>query len=271
MEKTMNNSSPPSSNLSTDSTLLPNSNEIPISNFSLISYQKSRYDDWPKEIQWLVAHSAELSNGILITRTLAKNGKEFMQVVVPKHLRKWVFDHVHNSEMGGGHFWLAKSLRKSRPFTWYRKLQDFATWTKQCPECQLRKKAQPKAPLRPMHYTTVMERVAVDLCGPMPETARGNKYIVNFIDCFTKYVISVPSPDARSETIAKLFVNEVVLKYGAPMELLSDNATTFTSQTFQDLCRALNTRKVYCTPYHSECRRGTHVPDVARYHRQAHS
>ena len=43
----------------------------------------------------------------------------------------------------------------------------------------------------------------MDLIGPMPETPRGNKYIVTLTDYFSKWAEAAPLPDKTALAIAK--------------------------------------------------------------------
>ena len=47
----------------------------------------------------------------------------------------------------------------------------------------------------PVHLyssTVSMNRVAVDVLGPLPRTSRGNRYVLVAIDYFTKWIKSIP-------------------------------------------------------------------------------
>ena len=61
----------------------------------------------------------------------------------------------------------------------------------------------------------------------LPLTLEGNQYALVFIDYLTKWVEVVAIPDQRAETIAKMFVEHVVCRHGAPRELLSDRGAIF--------------------------------------------
>ena len=43
----------------------------------------------------------------------------------------------------------------------------------------------------------------MDLIGPMPETPRGNKYIVTLTDYFSKWAEAAPLPDKSAIGVAK--------------------------------------------------------------------
>lgn len=67
-----------------------------------------------------------------------------------------------------------------------------------------------------------MERVAVDILGPLPLTRKGNKYVLVMVDCFTKWTEAVALPDQEATTIARAFVDTIVCHFGAPLQIHSD-------------------------------------------------
>ena len=99
---------------------------------------------------------------------------------------------------------------------------------------------------------TPFATVALDLAGPFPITARKNKYILNIMCCWTKYAISVPMPDATAATISRAFLNECYLKFGGCTNLLTDNATAFTSEFFKSFCSGLHIKKCNALPHWSQ-------------------
>ncbi|VDO25339.1 unnamed protein product [Heligmosomoides polygyrus] len=80
----------------------------------------------------------------------------------------------------------------------------------------------------------------MDFCGPLKTTERGNKYILNIVCWFTRYISSVPLHEARANTIAHALLKECVLKYGTMTELVSDQASSFTSHFYQEFCNLLH-------------------------------
>ncbi len=52
--------------------------------------------------------------------------------------------------------------------------------------------------LQPLPIKGPFDRWGVDLCGPSPQTARGNTYVLVAIEHFTKHVELVPLPSKES-------------------------------------------------------------------------
>ena len=93
-----------------------------------------------------------------------------------------------------------------------------------------------------------LQRVAVDLLGPLePPTAKGNRYVVVFVDYMTKWAEAYPLPDQTAETVADYFVKEFVCRFGVPRQLHSDQGRQFESALFQRMCELLHVRKTRTT------------------------
>ena len=59
-----------------------------------------------------------------------------------------------------------------------------------------------------------MERVCLHLLGPFPESRNRNKYVLSIMDQFTRWVELFPIRNMDAATIAKVFLNEFVSRYG---------------------------------------------------------
>ncbi|XRA95985.1 transposase [Pycnococcus provasolii] len=77
----------------------------------------------------------------------------------------------------------------------------------------------------------------VDFAGPFKETERGNRYILLFIDAFSKELVAVPTPDRTSSNVAYAFLQHVLSRYGAPAVVTSDNGQEFVGGEFAELLR----------------------------------
>jgi hypothetical protein len=77
-------------------------------------------------------------------------------------------------------------------------------------------------------------RWGVDLCGKLPESSRGNIYCLIAIEYYSKHLEVVPLPDKTADNTASAFLANVLARYGACAEVLTDNGSEFKS-SFHDL------------------------------------
>uniref|UniRef100_A0A914LJ89 RNA-directed DNA polymerase n=1 Tax=Meloidogyne incognita TaxID=6306 RepID=A0A914LJ89_MELIC len=176
------------------------------------------------------------------------------RIYIPISLRAMIFDSFHTTKLGGGHMDFGKTFRKCKKYFWPRMHSDIVTWYKQCITCQLRHSPNPpyRAEMCMPPVNTLFAKVGLDLAGPFPKTQNGNKHILNIVCWFTKFVISVPIPDARASTIASAFLKQCYLRFGGCTELITDNASAFTSDFFKSLCAMLYINKTYAIPHWSQ-------------------
>lgn len=67
------------------------------------------------------------------------------------------------------------------------------------------------------------ERIAYDIIGPFKYPSRGNRYALTIQDDFTKYITFCALEDCTAESVAKALIEEWILVFGIPREILSDN------------------------------------------------
>ena len=92
------------------------------------------------------------------------------------------------------------------------------------------------------------ERLATDVIGPLPVTKEGNRYILVFMDYFTKWVEAFAVPDQTATTTTKVLLNQIVSRFGCPYLLHSDQGRNYESTVFAELCKLLHFRKTRTTP-----------------------
>ena len=109
---------------------------------------------------------------------------------------------------------------------------DISNFIKSCETCVKRKPYGGKvAPLQPISpITFIWQRIAMDIVGPLPETYNGNRYILVMSEYTTRYMIGVAIKDQKASTFANAFIINVVLRYGSPTEILTDQGTNFCSK-----------------------------------------
>lgn len=96
------------------------------------------------------------------------------------------------------------------------------------------------------------EVVSIDTVGPLSKTTLGNSYVLSIQDDLTKYVIYVSLPNKESPTIAKALVDSLILHFGCPKVIKTDNGTEYINNLIKDLNDYLNIKHVHSTPYHPQ-------------------
>ena len=92
----------------------------------------------------------------------------------------------------------------------------------------------------------------MDILGPLPETPRGNRYILVIGDYFTKWKEAFPLKDTEALTIARVFVNEFVCRFGVPDSVHTDQGKNFEAKIIKEICTLLDIKKTRTTAYHPE-------------------
>ena len=129
--------------------------------------------------------------------------------------------------------------------------KDIDQYVRSCRGCQLRKgpNQATRPPLHPLPVVGPYERLVIDSLGPLKKSWSGNYHVLVVTDWFTKWVELFALPDIKAETVARTLVHEIISRYGAPKEILSDNGPEFSNKLLKAICELCNTTKIYSTPY----------------------
>ena len=109
-------------------------------------------------------------------------------------------------------------------------------WCRACDLCASKERPTrtPRAPLRTYNVGAPLERVALDILGPLPESYRGNKYILITGDYFSKWTEAYAIPNQEATTVARVLVEEFVARFGIPRQIHSNQGRNFESKFFQE-------------------------------------
>ena len=196
-------------------------------------------------------------NGILCH--LCNPGKRrvqslFSQIVIPASLRHEVLVACHDDPTAG-HLGITKTYEKIRDrYYWNNMFRDIEHWCKSCVDCAMKKipRGQRKAPLLPIPVQGAFDRVAMDILGPFPPSHDGNRYIIVFSDYYTRWPEAYALPSTEAPRIARLIVDEILARHGAPRTLLSDRGPNFLASIVKEVCKIMNTRRLHTTAYHPQ-------------------
>ena len=87
--------------------------------------------------------------------------------------------------------------------------------------------------------------------GPLPES-KEKKYILLIGDQFSKWYEAVALPNHEAKTVAKVFVEHWIVRFGCPVNLHSDQESNFMSKLFRRLCSELEIQRTSKTSYHPQ-------------------
>lgn len=178
--------------------------------------------------------------------------EEKKEQVTDERTRATILYEYHDSPLGG-HRGMNKTFREIRKkYVWPNMKRDIERYVKKCKSCQVNKNLGQRN-RAPMEITTTarrpFERCALDIVGPTTTTNRGNRYILTFQDDLTKFMAAVPIPVQDAETVAREFVQNIVLKFGTPDVILTDQGSHFLSELFARTCKLLRIKRTHTTAF----------------------
>ncbi|KAL5508860.1 hypothetical protein EMCRGX_G004118 [Ephydatia muelleri] len=132
--------------------------------------------------------------------------------------------------VAGSHLGRDKTIDKiSARFFWKNMYEDIKKYVKECDVCQRMnpKFVKSNAKLHPVPVRAqVWHKVGIDLIGPLPETKKGNKYIVTLLDYFSKWPEACPIPNKTALAVAQ-FLFEMFCRFGCCEVVISDQGREF--------------------------------------------
>jgi hypothetical protein len=153
------------------------------------------------------------------------------RVVIPKTFVPTVLECYHNlpfSALQG----VGRTVEFINCKYWWETMwRDIKEYIKVCDACAKWKTGHRiHAPMgEALEANEFLDIVSLDVVGPLPVTERGNKYLLTFVDHFTRFCEAIPIPSQEKETTAREFVTKIIVQYGVPKKLLTDRGSNITS------------------------------------------
>ena len=204
------------------------------------------------KILWANRDRLKIQHGVLYRHSASKNSH--YNIVVPACLRRGLLEYSHDLPTSG-HLCAEKCMEKiKRQFYWPKLKAQVHEYVQRCDKCAARKMTKSKfhAQLGRFIVGEPMERIAMDILGPLPITEEGNRYVLVIMDLFTKWTEAYPLKDQEARTVATVFVNEFITRYGTPLQVLTDQGTNFESRLFREVCELLQIDKTRTSSYHPQ-------------------
>ena len=206
------------------------------------------------ELRSLWHHRNNLSldaNGTLWRKRSSQSAQ--LQLLVPKAGRERLFLSYHAS-LYGGHLGRTRTLtRLADRFYWSGMADDVKDRLSQCVACIKRKSPVGRHhPLGNIPTGYRWDRIAMDIldvCDPTPE---GFCYILVIADYFSKWTEAFPMKNKCADTVADILVENIILRFGMPLVIHSDQGREFENGLMKSLCALLGCTKTRTAPYHPE-------------------
>lgn len=196
-----------------------------------------------------------LENGVLYRKFYDAELNKFKnQLVIPESWRTDILQMLHDDPVSG-HLGIGKTVARLQSRVYWPNIQrDVTLWCQKCLICQAKRPPVRKARggLGQFAVGVPMERVGMDILGPLPQSRRGNKYLLVVSDYFTRWIEAYPIPDIEAKTICQVFINEFITRYGIPRQIHTDRGTQFTSLLFKEMCEVFRINKSFTTPLHPQ-------------------
>ncbi|GKE18862.1 putative reverse transcriptase domain-containing protein, partial [Tanacetum coccineum] len=137
-------------------------------------------------------------------------------------------------------------------YWWLGMKKDIALYVSKCLTC-LKIKVEHQRPclLQQLEIPKwKWERIAMEFVIKLPRTSSGHDSIWVIVDRLTKSTHFLPMyEDYKMDRLARLYLNEIVLRHGVPISFISDRDSRFTSRFWQSMQEALGTQLEMSTAY----------------------
>lgn len=180
----------------------------------------------------------------------SEHGK--IRLVVPSVLRRQLLKESHDSKISGHGGYRVTLMRMYNSF-WFPKMRSYvAKYVMSCEACQKAKRPirKPQGMLQPIAPPDKPGSFwSIDVAGPLPRTANGNRYIIIAVDLLSKLIVAEAVTNYSATTTARFILERIVCIHGPPDSLLSDRGGNFLSKQVDNLLRSIGTSRKLTSGY----------------------
>uniref|UniRef100_A0ABD2WPB5 RNA-directed DNA polymerase n=1 Tax=Trichogramma kaykai TaxID=54128 RepID=A0ABD2WPB5_9HYME len=216
--------------------------------YEAVEKEPESYPNWKIVGRKLYKYNADKALEPLIDE------EETWKLVLPREKRAEALFEAHE-ELTAGHLGRRKTyLRVAALYYWPSMQKDVENYVKECFICQQCKVEQlvPGGLMGQRRITRPWEMVAADITGPFPRSRKGNKYLLIFMDMFTRYIECIAIKKANGPTITQKLYGRIFMRFGAPEILLTDNGTEFKNEVMTQFLEKNGVKQLFVPAYHPQ-------------------
>ncbi|OWY97773.1 reverse transcriptase [Phytophthora megakarya] len=163
-----------------------------------------------------------------------RNKQSELRLVVPEALRADMLHYSHE-DFQGGHQGINRTFERLRSeFYWIGKYADIQTFVRECVDCGSAKGRPPVLGPSPGNIKPryPFEVVSMDFVTELPESDRGNTYLLLFQDQFSGYVMCKPMRNTGAQAVAEAYEECGFRRFGESSMFRHDQDPRFMSKVF---------------------------------------
>ncbi len=217
---------------------------------------------YPKDedmLKWVVAQEDKyvLQDGLLKYIDITQEGRSKVAntlTVVPPNEVQQLVARYHESPSLGAHQGTRRIYPKIREkYWWPRMYSDIKEQIMACTVCQAVGKSTAQKSRIGGHAIggDPFEYIAMDLLS-LPESYAGHRYAMIVMDYHSRYSIVAPLRTKEAEEVAQALIRNVIMVYGPPKKLLTDNGGEFKNKVLNEICQALRVKRKFTSPYNPQ-------------------
>ena len=194
-----------------------------------------------------------LQQRVLYIKSAAHTTQAKLRTVVPKQLVEQalveVDDGVAGAHLGGMESLMKMKARFRRPGT----TKEVHCYYDRCLTCaKCKRRAKPRALLWSFTSGNSTQRIHIDIVAPLPQSRRGNPYILTVQCSLTNRAELFAMSNQRATTSAKVLVRNWICRSGVPDSIHRYQGRNLESRTFSEMCQLLSINKTLSSAYHPE-------------------
>ena len=195
------------------------------------------------------------------TRLVCKIEQDSVRPLIPKTLRRDIFESYHQLSHGG-----QKIMRKmiGQRYYWSTMITDIDDWVRTCSQCQMAKVTK-HTTIPPVQIEVPKRRfshIHVDIVGPL-KISNNHRYLLTIVDRFTRWPEAIPLVNIDAKSVVSQLINGWISRFGIPDIITTDRGLQFQSELFSTLTEALGSSHIKTAAYNPRAN-GL----VERFHRQ---